>query len=172
MDEIKIKQCQISDLNKLIDIGVKTYFDTFKELCSEEVMAAYLQEAFDKDKILSEINNKNSFFYFVYVGEHLAGYIKINIDDAQCDLKEQNGLEIERIYVKNSFKRKGIGNALIRKGVEMAKDYKKDFIWLGVWEKNESAIEFYNKNNFFEIGTHSFRMGDEIQNDYIMKKEI
>ena len=172
MKQLRIVQCGVGDLDEIIEIGISTYFNTFQKYCSEEVMKAYLDEAFEKEKIFSEVQNKNSLFYFVYADDALAGYLKLNIDDAQCDLKDRNGLEIERIYVKNDFKGKGIGKELIKKGVESAREYKKDFVWLGVWEKNTSALEFYKKNGFTEIGSHSFRMGDEIQNDYIMKKEI
>jgi diamine N-acetyltransferase len=48
----------------------------------------------------------------------------------------------------------------------------KRFVWLGVWEKNLAAISFYEKRGFHKMGSHSFRMGDEIQNDVIMKKEV
>jgi ribosomal protein S18 acetylase RimI-like enzyme len=45
-------------------------------------------------------------------------------------------------------------------------------VWLGVWEKNEAAIAFYKKMGFEEAGRHSFRMGDELQTDLVMKKVI
>jgi hypothetical protein len=44
-----------------------------------------------------------------------------------------------------------------------------DSLWLGVWEKNEGAIRFYERNGFSVTGSHPFRMGDEIQTDLIMK---
>jgi len=49
---------------------------------------------------------------------------------------------------------------------------KKKYVWLGVWEKNVDAISFYTKMGFREVGRHSFRMGDELQYDLIMKKVI
>lgn len=170
--EIKVKKCGIDDLDKIIEIGTETYHSTFSKYCSKEVMNSYLEEAFDRNRMLFELSNKNSHFYFAFANNQLAGYLKINIDDAQCDLKDKNGLEIERIYVKDQFKRNGIGIKLINIGIEKAIVYKKEFVWLGVWEKNKTAIGFYKKNGFVEIGTHSFRMGDEMQNDYIMKKDI
>ncbi len=170
--DVRIEKCNSGDLDEIIEIGIKTYYDTFHTNCSKEVMDSYLKEAFTKKKISSEVNNKNSHFYFAYVDNKLAGYIKINTDDAQCDLKDQNGLEIERIYVKKEFKGKGVGQKLMNLGIEKAKEFNKDFVWLGVWEINQAAIEFYKKNGFTKAGEHSFRMGDEIQNDYIMKKAL
>ena len=170
--DIKLEECGPGDSDRIIEIGTKTYYDTFHSNCSKEVMSRYLKEAFTKDKIISEIRNRNSRFYLAYADKQLAGYIKINADDAQCDLKDQNGLEIERIYVKKQFKGKGIGQKLINLGIEKARELNKDFVWLGVWEINLPAIEFYRKNGFIKTGEHSFRMGDEIQNDYIMKKTL
>jgi len=54
----------------------------------------------------------------------------------------------------------------------MATTNKKKKIWLGVWEKNENALAFYNKMGFVQTGTHFFYMGDEEQTDIIMMKTL
>jgi len=48
----------------------------------------------------------------------------------------------------------------------------KKYIWLGVWDQNIKAIAFYNRMGFKEVGRHLFKMGEELQNDLIMKKFI
>jgi hemerythrin-like domain-containing protein len=45
-------------------------------------------------------------------------------------------------------------------------------VWLGVWDKNEKAIAFYQKNGFEIVGEHPFVMGNDRQNDFIMKREL
>lgn len=55
-------------------------------------------------------------------------------------------------------------------GIALEKNLRK--IWLGVWEKNENAINFYNKMGFVETGTHSFYMGNEEQIDLIMTQTL
>ena len=47
-----------------------------------------------------------------------------------------------------------------------------EYLWLGVWEKNEKAIRFYEKNNFKIFSSHEFKMGDEIQTDFLMKLNL
>jgi len=49
---------------------------------------------------------------------------------------------------------------------------KKNYVWLGVWEKNINAIAFYKRLGFYEDGRHPFKMGDELQTDFIMKKLV
>lgn len=81
-------------------------------------------------------------------------------------------LEIERIYIRNKFQKHGLGKCLLNKAMELALEYKKTKIWLGVWEKNENAIAFYRKKGFVQTGSHSFYMGDEEQVDFIMTKTL
>ena len=56
--------------------------------------------------------------------------------------------------------------------MEFALEKGKKYLWLGVWEKNCKAIQFYKKLGFVRIGIHDFVMGDEIQKDYLMRKDL
>lgn len=81
-------------------------------------------------------------------------------------------MEIERIYVAKEFQGKGLGRRLMTYAISAAMQRKKAYVWLGVWEKNEKALAFYRKNGFYQIGTHTFVMGDDPQTDYIMRKDL
>lgn len=81
-------------------------------------------------------------------------------------------LEVERIYIRNRYQGQGLGKHLMNKAIERATAQNKQSIWLGVWEKNEAAIGFYQKAGFIKIGAHAFYMGDDKQTDWIMKKSI
>ncbi|GIO37443.1 hypothetical protein J41TS12_23040 [Paenibacillus antibioticophila] len=115
-----------------------------------------------------------SSFYFVYAGEEAAGYLKLNREEAQAQSENMGpaSLEIERIYVRTGFQGLGFGKTLIQLAIDMAKEEKKEKLWLGVWEKNERAIAFYQKWGFTQAGAHSFYMGDEKQRDYILEKPL
>ena len=43
---------------------------------------------------------------------------------------------------------------------------------MGVWEHNERAQRFYKRNGFYQIGAHSFIMGDDDQTDHLMRKDL
>lgn len=85
---------------------------------------------------------------------------------------DPNSIELEKIYVKGIFQGKGLGCMLMDKTIEVARVREKSYIWLGVWEKNDKALQFYKNNGFYEIGKHSFIIGEENQTDYIMRKDI
>ncbi|MCY8232654.1 GNAT family N-acetyltransferase [Priestia endophytica] len=169
---INIKKCTLEDLRKLQEISYETFNETFKHQNSPENMEAYLEKAFNLEQVEKELSNTSSHFFFVYVDNEIAGYLKVNTDDAQSEEMGDESLEIERIYIKNNFQKHGLGKYLFNKAIDMAMEHNKKKIWLGVWEKNENALIFYRKMGFIQTGAHSFYMGDEEQVDFIMVKTL
>ena len=167
-----LRQCTIDDFNILRELSIRTYYETFAHLNTPEDMAAYLEDAFNTDELSRELNDPCSAFYFLYCSGQIAGYLKLNEAPSQTDINDTASLEIERIYVSGEFQGKGLGTYLMKQALSIAAERKKQYAWLGVWEKNEKALRFYKKNGFYEIGTHIFVMGEDVQTDYIMKKEL
>jgi len=169
---IIIEPCTAQDINNLQKISYETFNDTFENQNSPENMKAYLEKAFNKTQLKKELSNPSSCFFFLHYYDKVAGYLKLNIGKAQTEDMGKEALEIERIYIKSNFQKKGLGSVLLNKALEIAEDLNKEKIWLGVWEKNINAIDFYSKSGFIQTGKHSFFMGDDEQTDYVMTKEI
>ncbi|RDI37254.1 GNAT family N-acetyltransferase [Falsibacillus pallidus] len=169
---MSIKKCTIEDLPILQKIGYETFNETFKNQNSPENMKVYLEKAFNMEQVKKELSNRSSEFYFVVSNGEIAGYLKLNTNEAQSESMGEESLEIERIYIKKEFQKHGLGKFLFNKAMEIAMDSKKQNIWLGVWEKNKNAIAFYKKMGFEQTDTHSFYMGDEEQTDLIMVKSL
>ena len=167
-----IKKCTLDDLHELQAISIETFTETFKEHNLPEHLQAYLEKAYNLDKLKQELAIPSSYFYFIYADQQIAGYLKLNTDDAQSEPMGADSLEVERIYVRKAFQKFGIGKQLLNKAIELAAEQNKTTIWLGVWEENENAIEFYRKKGFVQTGSHSFYMGDDEQVDLIMVKAL
>lgn len=165
----KITKNNVQDLQ---EVSIQTFTETFKDNNSEKSLNDYLNTAYELTKLEKELENPHSEFYFAYFNNELAGYLKININDAQSEKMGENALEVERICIKKSFKRRGIGRHLIETAEQLAKKYQKNLMWLGVWEYNPKAIAFYETLGFKVIGAHSFFMGEEEQTDLIMSKQL
>lgn len=170
--KLQFRQCTIEDLNILCVFSRNMYYETFKGMCAPEDMSAYLEEAFRTEKIRGELENPHSSFYLLFDADQLVGYIKLNDAVAQSDLQDPDSLELERIYVSGTVQGTGFGSYLMKQAVDIAQRQAKKYLWLGVWEKNTKAIAFYHKHGFYEIGTHTFVMGDDAQTDYIMRKDL
>ena len=149
---VTINKCTIDDLDKLKKLAYQTFDESFRPLNIQETIDTYLGEAFTKEKLSVEIMTNGSEFYFIYADEDLAGYLKINYAPAQTDINDPESVEIERVYVKKEFKGQGIGKQLMDYAFKLAKDSGKEYLWLGVWEKNKDAIEFYKHIGFTVTG--------------------
>ena len=172
MDNLELMECTLSYIDTLHAISIETFSNTFKEQNSEENLTNYLEKAYNKNKLANELSNPNSSFFFLKKSDQIVGYLKINIEDAQSEYVADNALEIERIYIRKQYLRQGYGKYLFHIAESLAKQYKKETIWLGVWEYNQNAIMFYKQMGFKQIGTHYFLMGDEKQTDLILLKEL
>ena len=170
--EIKIEQINQSHIEALQQIGRQTFAETFAESNTAANMAKYLEEAYSFEKLNEEINNPNSFFYFAIMDEKVIGYLKLNMGGSQTELKDNDALEIERIYVLKAFHGKKVGQLIFDKAIEIAKELHVAYVWLGVWEENKRALQFYTKNGFVEFDQHVFVLGDEAQTDIMMKLEL
>lgn len=172
MGIVAIHKANREDLKDLQGVSRTTFKESFGEQNTPEDMEKYLREKFNEEQLLLELDNPDSVFYVATLDGDVVGYLKLNTGKAQTELKDESGLEIERIYVLNKFIGKGIGKQLFNLTLDIARQKKSHFIWLGVWEKNERALNFYHKNGFVEFDKHIFVLGDDHQTDILMKLEL
>lgn len=166
---MKIRRATANDINSLSKIGKQTFIETFASENSEGNMTEYMENGFSNEKLLTELSDKNSEFYFAELEREIIGYLKINFGEAQSELMDENVLEIERIYVLKEFHGKSVGQKLYEKAIDIAKEKQVKYVWLGVWEQNPRAIRFYEKNGFVAFDKHIFKLGNDEQTDIMMK---
>jgi ribosomal protein S18 acetylase RimI-like enzyme len=166
---VELVKITSSDIPALQAISKQTFFETFAWGNTAANMQHFLDTGFKTEKLMAEINNPHTIFYFAKTGDNIIGYIKINTGPAQTELQEEDGLEIERIYVLKEFQGQKAGQLLFDKALQIARERNAAYMWLGVWEKNTKAIAFYIKNGFIQFNSHIFRVGDEDQTDIMMK---
>lgn len=169
---MKIKKCNLDDILDLQKIYRQTFFETFSEQNSEENMRIFLDKAYSEEKLKSEIENKESETFLAVENQKILGVLKINTGNAEMESGLENSLEIQRIYILKESKGLGIGTVLMNLAEKKARELGVSFIWLGVWEKNFPAQKFYTDKGFRRFSEHAFVLGDDIQTDFLMKKEL
>ncbi len=172
MEHMDIKRVTENDIDQLQKIGKQTFFETFSASNTEENMKNYLEGGFSKERLTVELNNPSSEFYFAILDNNVIGYLKLNFGQSQTELQDDKALEIERIYVLKEFHGKKVGQLLYEKAMQIAEQKNADYVWLGVWEENPRAMNFYKKNGFIEFDKHIFKLGDDEQTDIMMKLQL
>lgn len=172
MSNIEIRKVTINDLEELQKIGRLTFYETFASGNTEENMNKYLDEAFSLTKLTTDLSDNNAEFYFATLDNKVIGYLKLNFGQSQTELQDNKAVEIERIYVLKEYHGKGVGQLLLDTAIKIARQKNAEYVWLGVWEENHRAINFYKKNGFVEFDKHIFKLGNDEQTDIMMKLKL
>ncbi|WP_125982565.1 GNAT family N-acetyltransferase [Loigolactobacillus iwatensis] len=172
MAQVKLRKINLTDIETLQRLSQETFTDTYKAQNTPENLATYLASAYNLPKLKRELATPLAQFYFAYVDQQLAGYLKVNQGSAQTEDMGATTLEVERIYVRPAFKRHGLGSRFIKQACEVAEQLGKSKIWLGVWEHNLIAQQFYTKLGFVRTSQHTFWLGTDQQTDFIMEKAL
>ena len=157
------------DAKMLSELGAKTFYDTFAKDNTPENMAAHLKNYFTPEIQSAELANPNYIFLIAENERKPIGYAQLNLNSIEGFLSGTKTLEVRRIYASQEYIGKGVGKALMQAAIDESKHRGCDSIWLGVWEKNPRAIEFYKKWGFKEVGSHIFTVGDDPQRDFVME---
>ncbi len=164
-----IEKVNESEVEELQSISRQTFYETYCTMNTKENMDKYLNENLSISTLEKELKNPNSEFYIIKDLDKNIGYLKLNMGPAQTDIKDASALEIERIYVIKEYQGKKAGQQLYEKTIQVAKEKMLKYIWLGVWQENSKAIQFYVKNGFEIFDQHVFKLGDEEQTDFLMR---
>lgn len=167
-----IRPVTVNDVAELQKISRETFKVTFDPFTAPDDMKRFLDEDYATDVLINEIENPNSRFFFLLVKDEVAGYLKVNVGDAQTEDLKPNALEVQRIYLRKKFQHQGLGSVLIKLAEKLAREENKDYMWLGVYEKNFVAQKFYAKDGFKRVSQHVFQVGDDPQIDYLLAKKL
>lgn len=167
-----IREATIEDAWLIANISHQTFYETFASQNSKADMDKFLNQQFTKGRLMMEVGAKGNTFLLAYDGNEVAGYVKIRDERVPLTLGSVNALEVARIYAMSNKVGKGVGSLLMQSCIEIGKQRNKEWLWLGVWEKNQRAIDFYTKWGFTKFDETDFLLGDDIQTDWLMKKRI
>ena len=170
--ELSLQRCKLKDLEPLAKLARETFAASFAHLNDPQDFKHYMSTAFSDDTLRTELLHPDSAFYLVKNEDAFVGYFKLNYNTAQTDIREEQSSELERIYVAPEWQGLGIGEWMLDQAKKQARHNEKSYMWLGVWEKNSSAIRFYEKHGFVKFDTHPYYIGSDKQTDWLMRIDL
>ena len=169
--QFSIRRAQSEDAMELCEVCKRSFFDTFTGTCTEDDMRIYLEKTFPLSRIKHEIEDAECWMFLLLKADKICGYAKLG-KQVLPELSGYKCIEIERFYLLKDFIDRGLGNMLMQKCLQTAKEQKAELVYLGVWEHNYRAQKFYKKYGFEVFGSHPFPIESTPQTDLWMKKEL
>ncbi len=166
---IEIRQARPADLPELRRVAIETQVATFGPQNSPEVMEAFLAASYSVSSFERELQETHAPYFLAWDGEHLAGFVRLRTTDEVAHLLGERTIEIQRLYVDVNYQGRKVGSTLMRFALDYARARDLEWIWLGVWENNHRAQEFYTQWGFERFSEHIFMMGPDPQTDWLMR---
>jgi len=173
-EDIIVRRALVEDIPALADLAARSFRDGFGADNDPQDMDDYVSSSLSVERIRDDLGDAGTIFLVAYRGDNTTpiGYAKLCTTSEEPSISDQNTVEIERIYADNAEIGHGVGAALMRTCLDTAEDLGCQTIWLGVWEHNERAIQFYKRWGFITVGVHPFVLGSEQQIDHVMAKRL
>lgn len=156
------------DAARLSALAESSFVDSFGADNRPEDMAAYVATAFGEAIQRAELEDASCCVFIAEQGGEALGYAMLREGPAPACVGSANAVEVARLYAVRRWIGAGVGAALMQHCVREAVARGHDALWLGVWERNERAIAFYERWGFRRVGTQPFQLGSDRQTDHVM----
>ena len=154
-----VREATKDDCAKLAVLSIKVWLNTYAREGIKSEYAEYVLSTFTTTYFFEILNTPK---YRVYVSEKhdvIQGYAMVNLESHYQT--SNNGFEVEKLYIDNTFKGKGLGRKLLS---EVENQFGNKY-WLYTWVENESN-GFYEHLGFNRIGLLTFEFaGALIENN-------
>ena len=170
--DLVIRFAADDDLKLLVALGMTTCYEAYFELDPPKDLAEYCVWSFSEAQLKTELEDVNSTFLIAESGGRAVGYAKLREGKKIECMAGKNAVEVQRIYILEKLKGKRIGERLINRCFEIAKQRGFGVVWLGVWDKNTAAQAFYEKIGMTRVGWTDFSDGKNEFINMVFAKEI
>ncbi len=139
---------------------IKKFEEKYNEIVNNFVASIFVEE-FNFEKYRENIltyNNKN------YAKSGGLMWIAVNEDDEVIGTiaimkKSQKSAELKTFYVDNNYRGNGISKKLYTTAIEYCKKIHINKVFLGTYDRMETAIHFYKNRGFNEV--KALRQGED-----------
>jgi ribosomal protein S18 acetylase RimI-like enzyme len=154
-----------ADATLLASFAAQAFADTYREISDAQEVADYVAEHFQPEVMAGVIADPSCSVLLAWVGEQLAGYAILKQETPPDCVTGPAPLRLWRIYLGAGFIGQGVGARLMLAVHEQAHRRGARTLWLGVYDRNVRAVEFYERFGFARVGDQEFLFGGQIYFD-------
>lgn len=168
--DIVYRDAAAADIGAIDRVFRASFTETFAHLYRPQDLAAFLAQ-FTPDAWRKEIEDPRYAFRIADVDGATAAFAKLGPSALPVEPRGP-ALELRQIYVLQRFVGKGIGKALMNWALAEARRRGIAELYLTVYTDNHRARLIYERYGFEEIGPYAFMVGEQADEDIIMRLKL
>jgi diamine N-acetyltransferase len=158
-----------ADSAVLAEIGGRIFWDTFSPDNDHAQLARHIAEVFTTERVAAELADPNVHYLIVEAAGAAVAFAMVE-RTTPTGIGTGPAVFLHRFYVDGAWHGRGIAQTLLAKVEEVARSWEGRRLRLTVWERNFRAIAFYRKVGFEQVGQAPYKLGDELQTDFVLDK--
>jgi diamine N-acetyltransferase len=167
-----IRRATLADANSISELAAAVFPLGCTPNTDPRDIAAHVARELTPEKFRAYIADPAATVLVAHVGNALAGYaifIRGSAHPLLSQAEAQSAVEVGKFYVDPRFHGHGIAQELMRCQLELHAGA--GVVWLSANAYNERAKIFYGKFGFEVIGTQQYRVGNDLQDDLVMRRK-
>jgi ribosomal protein S18 acetylase RimI-like enzyme len=170
MTETSYRIATVDDAATLESLFRRGFVDTFGQLYKPEDLAAFLAGA-SEDAWRRELSDPALEVQLAEAAGEAIAFAKIGPVSLPVE-PEGPAAELRQLYVLKPWHGMGIADDLMAWVLERSKARGAAELFLSVWSENYRARRFYDRYGFSYVGPYAFMVGNQADEDEIMRLEL
>ncbi len=173
MSELTLRPATPADTAALSRLGIESFVDAFGDMYQPEDLAAFLAQTKSETSIAAQIADPMAPIQLAERAGQLLGYCRLGLECGWPDHARGNmAMELKQLYLDSAATGLGIGGLLMGWATAECAAHGADEIQLSVFSGNHGAQRFYAHHGFEKIADVTFRVGQQIDHEFLFARMI
>ena len=171
MTDFTLRATTPADVPALTRLAQASFVDAFGELYSKADLSAFLAEAKSETATAALVADPHGAMQLAERDGTLIAYCKIGFKSGWPDYaRGSRAMELKQLYAASSATGSGVGSALMDWALAAFRAAGADEIQLSVYSGNHGAQRFYQRYGFEKVADVTFKVGEQIDEEYLFSK--
>lgn len=159
------------DATAMTEVVDATFVETFAPLYSTENLARFLSERTDAIHA-RELADPAFAVRFAEDAGAIIGFAKLGPPALPFPPTDRAAAELRQLYVYRQHQGTGVARMLMRWAIDTARQRGAAALYLSVFTENPRARAFYARYGFVEVGPYHYMVGDQADEDIILRLDL
>lgn len=167
-----VRAATLPEAARLSALMRECFLAAYAQASSAQNVAAHLDHHYTPQRQAQELSDAGLLSLVLERAGAWAGFAQLRCGEAPAAGAQPGDAEVVRFYLLPAYHGAGLAPQLMASIKQAARERGAGGLWLSVWQRSAQAQRFYAKQGFVRVGRAVFRIGDDPQDDWILRAPL